>query len=73
MSRKKNYPPYEVLCEQYQEQRIGAVDFVTQQSDEMTEEYEQYCKDEGLDPQSDTSAQAFVDYREELFEESLEN
>ena len=70
---KKNYPPYEVLCEQYQEQRIGAVDFVTQQSDEMTREYESFCKDEGLDRNSESSALAFMDFREELFEESLQN
>ena len=43
------------------------------QSDEMTEDYEQFCQDENLDSNSDFAAQAFMDYREELFEESLSN
>ena len=61
----KNYPDYDDLREQY--------DFVTQQSDELTEEYEQFCKDKSLDTGSDQSALAFMDYRDELFEESLSN
>ena len=42
----KNYPDYETLCEEYQSGNISAVDFVTQQSDEMTQEYYDFCKDE---------------------------
>ena len=71
--KPRTYPPYELLCEEYQEKRIGAVDFVIQQSDEMTAEYEQFCKDKRLDRQKETSALAFMDYREKFFEESLEN
>ena len=41
----KNYPDYDDLREQYEAGNISAVDFVTQQSDELTEEYEQFCKD----------------------------
>ena len=37
----KNYPDYDDLREQYEAGNISAVDFVTQQSDELTEEYEQ--------------------------------
>ena len=70
---KTKYPPYEILCEEYQEKRIGAVDFVTQQSDEMTAEYEQFCRDKRLDKNKESSALGFMDYREKLFEESLEN
>lgn len=44
----KNYPDYETLCEEYQSGNISAVDFVTQQSDEMTQEYYDFCKDEPL-------------------------
>ena len=53
----KNYPDYDDLREQY----------------ELTEEYEQFCKDKSLDTGSDQSALAFMDYRDELFEESLSN
>ena len=56
----KNYPDYDDLREQYEAGNISAVDFVTQQSDE-------------LDTGSDQSALAFMDYRDELFEESLSN
>ena len=67
----KNYPDYDDLREQYEAGNISAVDFVTQQSDELTEEYEQFCKDKSIDTGSDQSALAFMDYRDELFEESL--
>ena len=69
----KNYPDYDDLREQYEEGNISAVDFVTQQSDELTEDYERYCKEKSLDPNSEASAQAFMAYRDELFEESLSN
>ena len=70
---EKNYPDYDLLREEYEEGNISAVDFITQQSDELTEDYERYCKDEGLDADSDASALAFIAYRDELFEESLSN
>ena len=63
----KNYPDYDDLREQYEAGNISAV------SDELTEEYEQFCKDKSLDTGSDQSALAFMDYRDELFEESLSN
>ena len=69
----KNYPDYETLCEEYQSGNISAVDFVTQQSDEMSQEYYDVCKDESLDYHSEAAAKAFMDYREALFEESIGN
>jgi hypothetical protein len=70
---EKNYPDYDDLREQYEEGNISAVDFVTQQSDELTEDYERYCREKSLDLHSEASAQAFMAYRDELFEESLSN
>ncbi len=67
----KNYPDYDTLREEYEAGNISAVDFVTEQSDEMTGEYERFCKDENLDAFSDSSAKAFMEFREELFEESI--
>ena len=52
-----NYPDYDTLREEYEAGNITAVDFVLQQSDEVTED----------------SAKAFIDFREELFEESISN
>lgn len=68
-----NYPDYDTLREEYEAGNITAVDFVLQQLDEVTEDYHQFCKDEGLSPTSVESAKAFMDFREELFEESISN
>ena len=54
-----NYPDYDTLREEYEAGNITAVDFVLQQSDEVTEDYHQFCKDEGLSPTSVESAKAF--------------
>lgn len=68
-----NYPDYDTLREEYEAGNISAVDFILQQSDEVTEDYHQFCEDEGLDSSSVESAKAFMDFREELFEESISN
>lgn len=67
----KNYPDFETLCEEYQSGNITAVDFVTQQSDDITEEYNEFCKDNSIDSNNNESAKAFMDFREELFEKSI--
>lgn len=69
----KHYPSYEDLCQQRQSGQITDVEFVRQISDEVTEEYEDFCKDEGLDPERNESALAFLDFKEDLFEESISN
>ena len=45
-----NYPDYDTLREEYEAGNITAVDFVLQQSDEVTEDYHQFCKDEAPEP-----------------------
>lgn len=69
----KNYPDYEDLVQQYQAGNITAVDYVINQSDDVTREYHQFCEDEGLELNTEQSALAFIDFREELFEQSVEN
>ena len=69
----KHYPSYEDLCQQRQSGQITDVEFVRQISDEVTEEYETFCKDEGLNPERNESALAFLDFKEDLFEESISN
>lgn len=69
----KHYPSYEDLCQQRQTGQITDVEFVRQISDEVTEEYENFCKDEGLNPERNESALAFLDFKEDLFEESISN
>ena len=68
-----NYPDYDTLREQYEAGNISAVDFVLQQSSEITEDYHRFCYDEDLDPDNDHASKAFMDFREELFEESISN
>ena len=67
------YPEYEDLCQQRQAGNITDVEYVRQISDDVTHEYETFCKDEGLDPERNESALAFIDFREELFEECMSN
>ena len=69
----KQYPNYEDLCQQRQDGQITDVEFVRQISDEMADEYETFCKDEGLNPERNESALAFLDFKEDLFEESISN
>jgi len=69
----KNYPDYDDLVQMFQEGNISAVDFVTQQSDDITAEYETFCRERRLDKNSIISAESFMDYRADLFEESLAN
>ena len=69
----KHYPSYEDLCQQRQSGQITDVEFVRQISDEVTEEYEDFCKDEGLEPERNERALAFLDFKEDLFEESISN
>lgn len=70
---KQQYPDYDDLVQMFQDDNISAVDFVCQQSDDLTDEYERFCKDNDLDKDSDNAARAFMDYRADLFEESLNN
>lgn len=69
----KNYPDYDDLVQMFQDGSISAVDFVTQQSDDITEEYETFCRERGLDKNSTASAESFIDYRAQLLEESIAN
>lgn len=68
---KKKYPNYEELCQQRQEGKITDVEYVRNISDEVTHEYESFCEDEGLDPERNESALHFLDFQDDLFEESI--
>ena len=69
----KHNPSYEDLCQKRQDGQITDVEFVRQISDEVADEYETFCKDEGLNPERNESALAFLDFKEDLFEESISN
>lgn len=46
----KNYPDYDTLREQYEAGNISAVDFVTQQSDEVSEDYGRFAMTRAFRP-----------------------
>lgn len=66
-----NYPDYDSLREDFEAGNITAVDFVLEQSEEVASDYEQFCNDNQLDFTQEESAKHFMEYREELFEESV--
>ena len=70
---EKNYLDYDVLCEMYEDGKISAVEFVTRQDAVMTRDYEEYCSENLLDRNDESSALAFMKYRERLFEENISN
>lgn len=65
------YPDYDTLVQEYQEGNISAVEFVLQQSDDMTAQYQRFCKEKQVDPNSESSALSFMEFHEELFETSI--
>ncbi len=70
---EKNYLDYDVLREMYEDGKISAVEFVTRQDAVMTRDYEEYCSENLLDRNGESSALAFMEYRERLFEENISN
>lgn len=70
---EKNYLDYDVLREMYEDGKISAVEFVTRQDAVMTRDYEEYCSENLLDRNDESSALGFMEYRERLFEENISN
>ncbi len=68
---QNNYQDYDKLREQYEDGRISAVEFVTRQDEVITQDYHDFCQRKDLDPGSESSALAFMEYREVLFEENI--
>ena len=70
---QNNFQDYDELREQYEYGRISAVEFVTRQDEVMTRDYQDFCQRKDLDPGSESSALAFMEYREALFDENISN
>ena len=70
---EKKYLDYDVLREMYEDGKISAVEFVTRQDAVMTRDYEEFCSENLLDRKVESSAIAFMEYRERLFEENISN
>lgn len=62
----------EKTIEIMQEENKGWLFYVSHNTEELFEEYIEYCTDKELDPTEEDSAKAFIDYRDKVFEESME-
>lgn len=47
--------------------------YVSHNTQDLFEEYLEYCTDNVLDPTEEESAEAFIEERERVFEEALDN
>lgn len=66
MSKQEFYLEEEELVELFQEGKISMVDYVKHHSPEMTDDYNTYCNEEGLDDTTDDSAIRFLKRIESL-------
>lgn len=69
---KTIYYGEEKTIEIMQEENKGLLFYVSHNTEELFEEYIEYCTDKKLDPIEEDSAIAFIDYRDKVFEESME-
>ena len=60
------------VIEIMQEEDKGWLFYVGHNTQELFNEYIEYCTDKELDPTEEDSAKAFIDYREQVFEEAFE-
>lgn len=59
--------------EKMQNGEMTYVEYIMQHDEDVRDEYEQYCQDNGLDSESEDSAMAFIEYREDELDASLDN
>ena len=66
------YLPEEELVEKVQSGEYGWLEYINHHSPEWQEEFNEYCQDHSLTADEDTAKQ-FVDYKDRLMEESMDN
>lgn len=62
----------EKTIEIMQEENKGLLFYVSHNTEELFEEYIEYCAGKKLDPTEEDSAIAFIDYKDKVFKESME-
>lgn len=67
------YEPEEKLIEKVQSGEYGWKEYISHHSRELSQEYEWYCHRKGLNPGLEESAAAFMEMRNALLDEALEN
>jgi hypothetical protein len=73
MEKHNTFLGEETTIEIMQDQRKGWLFYVTHNTPELLCDYEDYCQTEGIDAEAEASAIAFMDYRDQLFEEAMTN
>lgn len=63
----------EQVMEAVQEGTMTYVEYINQYDEDVRDEYQQYCKDNGLDPEDEDSAMSFIEYREDEIDANMEN
>lgn len=67
------YEPEEQLIEKVQSGEYGWKEYVSHHSRELSQEYERYCIRKALDPSLEETAVGFMEMRNALLDEALEN
>lgn len=67
------YEPEETLIEKMQSGEYGWKEYITHHSRELSQEYEWYCHSKGLAPNLEESASSFMEMRNALLDEAMEN
>lgn len=67
------YEPEEELIEKVQSGEYGWKEYICHHSRELSQEYERHCHRKGLDPGLEESAAGFMEMRDGLLDEALEN
>lgn len=63
----------EQVMEDVQNGEMTYVEYINQYDEDVRDEYKQYCKDKGLDPESEDSALSFIEYYEDELDANMEN
>lgn len=53
--------------------KMTFVEYINQHDDSFIEEYHDYCRQHSLDPESDDSALAFLEMKDDELDDSMDN
>lgn len=68
------YLSEEELVERFQsDPSFGWLGYINHHSQEMVDDYKEFCQENSLPEEAESSASAFMDAREKIFSENVEN
>lgn len=65
------YEPEEILVAKIQSGEYGWKEYIGHHSRELKQEYESYCRHQGLDPQNEETAVLFIEMKEQQLEAAM--